>query len=66
MKNMKKDDFLLVRLIAMLLFMVVISSAFGQEQRLQWGDQDNGTYINPILCADYSDPDVIRVGEKYL
>ena len=32
---------------------------------LAWGDQGNGTYINPILNADYSDPDVIRVGEKY-
>ena len=31
----------------------------------RWGDQGNGTYINPILNADYSDPDVIRVGEKY-
>lgn len=30
-----------------------------------WGDQGNGTYVNPILNADYSDPDVIRVGEKY-
>jgi len=30
-----------------------------------WGDQGNGTYINPILNADYSDPDVIRVGDKY-
>lgn len=31
----------------------------------KWGDQGNGTYINPILNADYSDPDVIRVGNKY-
>lgn len=30
-----------------------------------WGDQGNGAYINPILNADYSDPDVIRVGEDY-
>lgn len=30
-----------------------------------WGDQGNGTYINPILNADYSDPDVTRVGNKY-
>ncbi len=30
-----------------------------------WGDQGNGTYINPVLNADYSDPDVIRVGAKY-
>ena len=33
--------------------------------QLQWGDQGNGTYINPVLNADYSDPDVIRVGTKY-
>jgi len=31
----------------------------------EWGDQGNGTYVNPILNADYSDPDVIRVGGKY-
>lgn len=30
-----------------------------------WGDQGNGTYINPVLNADYSDPDVIRVGEDF-
>jgi len=34
-------------------------------QPLAWGDQGNGTYKNPVLNADYSDPDVIRVGEKY-
>lgn len=30
-----------------------------------WGDQGNGTFKNPILYADYSDPDVIRVGDDY-
>ncbi len=33
--------------------------------QVKWGDQGDGTYINPVLCADYSDPDVIRVGKKY-
>jgi beta-xylosidase len=28
-------------------------------------DQGNGTYKNPILNADYSDPDVVRVGDDY-
>ena len=28
-------------------------------------DNGNGNYKNPILNADYSDPDVIRVGENY-
>lgn len=26
---------------------------------------EDGTYKNPILHADYSDPDAIRVGEVY-
>ncbi|WP_438351498.1 glycoside hydrolase family 43 protein [Paenibacillus sp. FA6] len=34
-----------------------------------WGpwtaDQGDGTYVNPVLYADYSDPDVIRVGEDF-
>lgn len=30
-----------------------------------WGDQGDGTYVNPVLNADYSDPDVIRVGDTY-
>ena len=29
-------------------------------------DLGNGKYRNPILYADYSDPDAIRVGEDYL
>lgn len=28
-------------------------------------DQGDGTYRNPVLFADYSDPDAIRVGEDY-
>ena len=28
-------------------------------------DQGDGTFRNPILYTDYSDPDVIRVGEDY-
>lgn len=32
---------------------------------LPYGDQGDGTYRNPILHCDYSDPDVIAVGEDY-
>ena len=32
---------------------------------LSWGDQGDGTYRNPVLKADYSDPDVIRVGDDF-
>jgi hypothetical protein len=52
-----------------LLLYVIVVSAFqivnGQVRTGTWGDQGNGTYINPILNADYSDPDVIRAGNKY-
>ena len=37
-----------------------INNRFGS-----WGDQGNGTYINPVLNADYSDPDVIRVNNDF-
>lgn len=28
-------------------------------------DQRDGTYINPVLNGDYSDPDVVRVGDDF-
>lgn len=36
------------------------------NSKLLWqSDLENGTYRNPVLHADYSDPDVIRVGDTY-
>jgi len=31
----------------------------------KWGDQNDGTYRNPVLPGDYSDIDCIRVGKYY-
>ncbi|MDE6379987.1 MAG: glycoside hydrolase, partial [Muribaculaceae bacterium] len=28
-------------------------------------DLGNGKYQNPVINADYSDPDVVRVGDDY-
>lgn len=37
------------------------------KTQMMWkSDQEDGTYINPVLHADYSDPDVIRVGDRYI
>lgn len=46
------------------------SNVWGQETIKQFtskwsADQGNGTYINPILNADFPDCDVIRVGDTY-
>ncbi|MEI7024154.1 glycoside hydrolase family 43 protein [Paenibacillus sp. y28] len=38
----------------------------GFNEQFPWvSDQGDGTFANPILHADYSDPDVIRVGSDF-
>ena len=31
----------------------------------KWGDQGNGSFVNPVLPGDFSDIDAIRVGEDF-
>jgi len=52
------------RKIILFLFVIVRSVAFTQSS--VWvADQKDGTYKNPVLHADYSDPDAIRVGDDF-
>ena len=37
----------------------------GWAQHRAWGDTEDGYYRNPVLLADYSDPDAIRFGDRY-
>lgn len=37
----------------------------GLKSNHSWGDLENGFYRNPVLNADYSDPDVIRVKDDF-
>ena len=53
------------KITALLLIAATALQPATAQDKLAWGDQGNGTYINPVLNADYSDPDVIRVGDKY-
>jgi len=45
------------------------NSAFAQKtneiSKVWVSDNGDGTYTNPVLYADYSDPDAIRVGDDY-
>ena len=55
-------------LMSLLLGSCIFPTAQAQENHVSkvWvADQGDGTYKNPVLYADYSDPDVIRVGEDY-
>ena len=51
--------------VVLLLFCTISSEAQTYQSQLWVADQGDGTYKNPILYADYSDPDVIRVGDDY-
>lgn len=52
---------------ALYLLLITIQSTFGQQyvSPVWQADNGDGTYTNPVLYADYSDPDVIRVGDDF-
>ena len=65
-KNGKNDYLCSMKKIFLLTIAATIAAvSLAQQRLLDWGDQHNGTYKNPVLNADYSDPDVIRVDDKY-
>lgn len=39
--------------------------AYKAFEKVRYSDQGDGTYINPIINADFPDPDVIRVGDTF-
>lgn len=52
------------RLLKFLIAIYLIT--FSPTLSAQWiADMGDGTYRNPIIYADYSDPDVIRTGDDY-
>ncbi len=60
-----------MKLIWVLLLGAIISINTFAQQAVEWGnwktwgDQGNGRYVNPVIPADYSDIDCIRVGDDY-
>lgn len=49
-----------------IMILSICQSANGQSVSKVWvADQKNGTYTNPVLHADYSDPDVCAVGDDF-
>ncbi len=55
-----------MRIISIIVGLLIGVHANAQFQSESWvSDQGDGTYKNPVLHADYSDPDVIQVGDDY-
>lgn len=48
-----------------ILLCILTVMSMAADAQPQWGDLGDGTYANPVVNADFSDPDVIRVGETY-
>ena len=57
--------------LSLIIFFTLFNSVFAQQKtsneisKVWVSDQGNGTYKNPVLNADYSDPDAIRVGDDF-
>ena len=61
-----------MRKIILLAAILIATNIGGSAQNNQqwgnwrlWGEQPDGTYRNPVIPADYSDIDCIRVGDDY-
>ncbi len=54
-----------VHLLLLLIFLSVRATAQTSASKVWIADNGDGTYRNPILHADYSDPDVVRVGDDF-
>ena len=63
---MKRNSIYKMQLLVLGIVIFSICS-FGQNEisKVWVADNDDGTYKNPILHADYSDPDVVRVGDDF-
>ena len=57
---MRKNMFM-----SMLLLAAINVFAQGEPSKVWVSDLGNGKYKNPVLYADYSDPDVCRAGDDY-
>src|SRR6187455_860042 len=54
--------------ILLILFCCLSATGFAQQNYVSkvWvADNGDGTYTNPVINADYSDPDAIRVGDDF-
>lgn len=50
---------------ALILTVSTCHTASGQQISQTWNPDQGTHYINPVINADYSDPDVCRVGDDY-
>lgn len=55
----------MMNILQKIVMLFLLSIPVNLKAQVWTADQGDGTYRNPIIHADYSDPDVIRVGDDY-
>ena len=63
--NYKKNQVKAFNKIIFYALLLMSNNLHAQVSKVWIADNGNGTYKNPIIHADYSDPDAIRVGDDY-
>ena len=55
-----------MRKLSILLLLILCSLCCATAQTTSWtADNGNGTYTNPLMYDEFSDPDILRVGDDY-
>ena len=66
MKHATSPDSPIRTIATMLVGLLLAACAHAQRTPPVWSPNvDDTTYRNPIIFADYSDPDVVRVGDDF-
>ncbi|MGF6928876.1 beta-xylosidase [Chitinophaga sp. W2I13] len=65
MKPLKFFMQIITGVLCLLTATTAIAQSTADISKVWVSDKGDGTYKNPVLYADYSDPDAIRVGEDY-
>jgi beta-xylosidase len=65
MKFMKQVLTLMFAFLTLVFFNRVLAQKPKEVSKVWVADNGDGTYTNPVLYADYSDPDAIRVSDNY-
>ncbi len=59
--NFKEDE----KILLLIIYLQSIAYSLSAQFTDKWGDQGNGTYVNPVLPGDFSDLDAIKVGNDF-
>jgi len=62
---MMKQILWIISLVSLIFINQVLAQNPDKISKVWVADNGDGTYTNPVLYADYSDPDAIRVGDNY-